>query len=444
MSGKRERGEALKVRSSPANHLRTSLTDATRNDRNEYCGPVQTLELGSRWFVPIRIGEITVSALVDTGSSVTLLGEKGRQVAAYLGRDIVESPSRHIILANGDIERSVGSVTLPFQIAGVTRELSVRIVPAIMGDAILGLDGIRAFEMSFDSRTETWRLGEDAQIEHRFWGSADCSAAVTVTPEGSGIAELSDTEISRLDELLEREIREVPEGTGMTDLAVHTIDVGDNVPIKQRYYMVSPKVREAINDEVDRMLAEGIIEPSSSAWSSPIVMVRKPNGKYRFCVDYRKVNSVTRRDAYPVPYMDGILDRLRSAQYISTIDLSHAYHQVPMEEKSKPMTAFTVPGRGLYQFRRMPYGLTNAPATFQRLIDRLIGPELEPHAFAYLDDIIVVTETFDEHLEWLQKVLRRVSDAKLAINREKCEFCCAQVKYLGFVVNRTGLQIDDE
>lgn len=147
------------------------------------------------------------------------------------------------------------------------------------------------------------------------------------------------------------------------------MDVGSHPPIRQRCYVVSPKVQEAIRAEVDKMLDSGIIEPSYSEWSNPIVMVKKPNGKYRFCLDFRKVNGISKKDAYPLPNMNGILDKLRSARYISTIDLSQAYFQIPLAKESREVTAFSVPGKGLYHFTRMPYGLTGAPATFQRLLD---------------------------------------------------------------------------
>ncbi|MCI0562406.1 MAG: reverse transcriptase domain-containing protein [Nitrososphaera sp.] len=139
-----------------------------------------------------------------------------------------------------------------------------------------------------------------------------------------------------------------------------------------------------------------------------------------------------------------ILDKLRLARYISTIDLSQAYFQIPLTKESREITAFIVPTKGLFHFTRMPYGLTKAPATFQRLLDRLIGPAMDPYAFAYLDDIIIATRTFEEHLHRLRRVLRTIYQAGLTINPEKCKFCCSEVKYLGFVVNQDGLQVNPD
>jgi hypothetical protein len=131
-----------------------------------------------------------------------------------------------------------------------------------------------------------------------------------------------------------------------------------------------------INTAVDEMLQDGIIKPSKSAWSSPVVIVRKKDGQHRFCIDFRKVNEVTERDAYPLPHITATLDKLRGAKYLSTLDLKNGYWQVPLAASSRPITAFTVPGRGLMQFRVMPFGLHSAPATFQRLLDAVLEPEL--------------------------------------------------------------------
>ena len=142
-----------------------------------------------------------------------------------------------------------------------------------------------------------------------------------------------------------------------------------------------------------------MIEPSASDYSLALVLVKKADDTYRICIDYRDSNARTVKDAYPVSSMDGILDKLRGAKYISKIDLKNAYLQVPMEEASKMYTAFSVPGSGFWQFKTMPFGLTNAPATFCRLIAALFGPEYEPNVFAYLDDIIIVSSTYEEHLK---------------------------------------------
>ena len=142
--------------------------------------------------------------------------------------------------------------------------------------------------------------------------------------------------------------------------------------------------------------------------------------------------------------MDAILRKLKSAKYISTLDLSSAYHQIPLTTESKELTAFTVPGLGLYQFTRMSYGLSQTGATFQRLVDKVIGPELEPYAFSYLHDIITATETYEEYLKWLEHVLKPIREAGLTINREKSVFGKTKVKYLGVLVNRDGFRPDSE
>ena len=197
-------------------------------------------------------------------------------------------------------------------------------------------------------------------------------------------------------------------------------------------------------EEIDKMLEEDVIEPLNSDWSNLVVMIKKPNGKYRFCLDFRKVNKITKKDLYPMPIMAEIFDALRSAKYISKIDLRSAYHQIPLEEESRKITAFTVPGKGMYQFKRMPYGLKNAPAKFQRLMDKIIIPDLKHNVFCYLDDIIIMTENFEEHLKHLEIVLVKISQAGLTINLEKCEFGYSEVKYLGFIVNEKGLLMDED
>uniref|UniRef100_A0ABD2WZX6 RNA-directed DNA polymerase n=1 Tax=Trichogramma kaykai TaxID=54128 RepID=A0ABD2WZX6_9HYME len=178
--------------------------------------------------------------------------------------------------------------------------------------------------------------------------------------------------------------------------------------------------------------------------STDAPVVRADSPVIDFCVDYRDLNKVTKKDGYPCKNMDTILDRLRRARYISKIDLKSAYHQVCLDEDSKAYTVFSVRDSGQYQFLRLPFRLKCAPTTFQRLMDSLFGAEVEPYVFAYLDDIILVTETFEEHVSWLERVIRILLDAKLVVNRDKCEFCCQSVKFLGYMLDSSGLRIDSE
>ena len=158
---------------------------------------------------------------------------------------------------------------------------------------------------------------------------------------------------------------------GIGHVPAHRIETGDSCPIRQRYYSRSPKENLIIRDTIDQMLANGIAVPSQSEWSSPIVLVRKKDGSLRFCVDYRKLNSVTLRDSYPLPRMRDLFDKLCGAKYFTLLDLASGFWQIPMFTADKHKTAF-ISQYGLFEFNVMPFGLLNAPMTFQRVMDVLL------------------------------------------------------------------------
>lgn len=191
------------------------------------------------------------------------------------------------------------------------------------------------------------------------------------------------------------------------------------------------------------MLQLGVIEESQSPWSSHVALVVKP-GKVRLCLDARKVNSVTVKDAYPLQLIDGILSRLPKARFITSLDLKDAFWQIPLDEASKEKTAFTVPGRPLYQFVTMPFGLCNAPQTMTRLMDKVIPPHLRTKVFVYLDDLLLITETFEEHLELLHEIALCIRKAKLTINIEKSKFVIKEVKYLGHIIGYGTIKTDPD
>ncbi|KRX61767.1 Retrovirus-related Pol polyprotein from transposon 17.6 [Trichinella sp. T9] len=189
------------------------------------------------------------------------------------------------------------------------------------------------------------------------------------------------------------------------------------------------------------MLRQDVVEPSSSPWASPIVLVRKKDGSCRFCVDYRQLNNLTRKDAHPLPRIDDTLDALAGAQWFSTLDLASGYWQVEVEPQDREKTAFTTP-LGLYQFKVMPFGLCNAPATFQRLMETVLRGLVGSDCLVYLDDVIVFGKTAEEHTARLREVFRRLREVGLKIKPEKCRLMKRRVAYLGHIISEKGIATD--
>ena len=177
-----------------------------------------------------------------------------------------------------------------------------------------------------------------------------------------------------------------------------------------------------------------MIKKSQSAWSNPIVLVGKPDDTVRFCNDFRKLNNVSEFDAYPMPRVDELIESLGNARFITTLDLTKGYWQVPMSTGSKEKTAFATPG-GFWQYRVMPFGLFGAPATFQRLMDQVLAPHKE-FAAAYLDDVVIQSPDWQSHLPRVQKVLDSLRQAGLTANPKKCKLAFSETNYLGYTIGR--------
>lgn len=370
--------------------------------------------------------------LLDSGATSTILGSGGWNTLEGLGIRLDSSKTVKCTVANGQSVQSIGECEIPFRVRDRIRLIKVLVVPELLHTLILGANFWKSMGIVPDLRHDEWHFSDQPT----------CGSINEVDHLRSQTI-LTSLQSSRLKALLDRNIALMGEELGCTDLAEHVI-VTKSAPIKQRYYPVSPVIQAHIDKELDEMLSKDIVERSNSPWSSPVLLVKKKDGSYRFCVDYRKLNAVTERDSYPIPYVSHTLDKLKNAHYLSSLDIKSAYWQVPVAESSRPYTAFTVPGRGLFQFKRMPFGLHNSPATWQRLIDRVLGVDLEPHVFVYLDDVVVVTQTFEQHLAVLDEVFKRLRDARLTVSIEKCQFCRPEMKYLGYVIDRNGLHVDPD
>ena len=227
---------------------------------------------------------------------------------------------------------------------------------------------------------------------------------------------------------------------GRTDKLQHTIHTAEAQPIRQPVRHISPCKKKEVRRILQDMLQKNAIQPSSSPWASPIVLVKK-DGNSRFCMDYCKLNAVTRKDAYPLLQIDETLDTLSGSQWFTTLDLASGYWQVKLAEEDQQKSAFCTMD-GLFEFKVMPFGLYNAPATFQRLMDLVLAGLQWSACLVYLDDIIVLGRDFYGHLQNLQLVLQRIRDAGLKLQPAKCAFFQSEVKYLGHIVSREGVAAD--
>ena len=228
---------------------------------------------------------------------------------------------------------------------------------------------------------------------------------------------------------------------GRTNWVKHSIDTGDARPIRQRARRAPLVQQDEIDRQVKDLLERGLIAPSNSPWSSPVVLVSKKDGSSRLCCDYRRINDVTLKDAYPLPRIDASIDALAGATWFSTLDLASGYWQVELDDDARDKSAFAVKG-GLYSWNIMSFGLCNAPGTFERLMERVLSGLHWETLLVYLDDIIVWGRTAEEAISRLETVFQRLRSAGLKLKPSKCDLFKQSVTYLGHVVSAEGVHTD--
>lgn len=379
-----------------------------------------------RPYAEVTICGETMLGLLDSGASISCLGQGGQDLLKKWGVPCEDFTSK-VKTADGKNQAVEGKFTTSITYKGLSKDIEVFVVPSLKQPLYLGINFWLAFSLAPQIISEIVPDRPDKETYH------NCFEPHELTIEQS----------RRLQSVIKMFPSFAIHGLGRTTLEEHYIDTGDAKPIKQRHYPVSPAIQELMFAELDRMMKMGIIQESNSAWSSPVVLVRKP-GKNRLCLDYRKVNAVSKNDAYPLHPIEGLLSRVEDAVFISSIDLKDAFLQIPLEKSSREKTAFTVPGKPLLEFVVMPPGLSGGVQRMCRLMDKVMTPELKLNVFPYVDDLLVISRTFDEHIKILMQLASRLSVANLTINVEKSKFCYKELKFLGYVVSNGCLKTDKD
>lgn len=418
--------------------------------------------------ITVQIFDRNYEALLDSGASVSVTNVAN--IAEKHGLTLKESPVR-IVTADKTSHDCLGYVNLPISFRGVTKVVPTVVVPQVAKELILGFNfweqfgiqpmvqGENGFEQieikQSEQRIESIELSvlpiESFPVITTNEPDESLDIPALELPEPSRITpeavetehELSPDEREDLVEAI-RVFPCTTEGNlGRTTLIEHEIVLKEGaIPKRQPLYKCSPAVQAEMEAEIARYKMMDAIEECTSEWASGLVPVRKANGKLRVCLDSRRVNTWTKKDSYPMRNMVEIFNRLGKARYYSVVDLKDAYFQIPLKENSRDYTAFRT-SQGLYRFKVLPFGLTNAPFTMSRLMDRVIGFDLEPNVFCYLDDIVVASETFEDHTRLLRTVGERLRKAGLTISLDKSRFCRKRVTYLGYLLTDEGVSIDN-
>lgn len=412
-------------------------TQTDLQNKNTYSPLFKENTSDPRPFLSIGILGLECNALADSGACVSIMSESA---LTSLKREGLEFPlhmcNKDLAVGNGARLNVLGRVEVPISYKHNLHFITFYVCRDVNTPLILGVDFLNSFQLCSDILNN-----KNSEIP--------TSILNLLTNENLHLHDREDLGYQqrlRLDEVVEdfKGIAASEDILGCTRLEEHVIDTGDHPPVRQKYYPIPFHHRDYVRKEIDTMLKLDIIEKSNSPWNSPILLVPKANGELRMCLDSRKLNSITKVDTYPMPRVQEILDSLNNAKYMTSLDLKSAFFQIMLAEESREKTCFSIGGIGAFHFKRMPFGLVNSTARMMRLMDRIFGAEYANNIFYYVDDIILISETFEEHLSLLREACRKLRQAGLTINLEKSVFCRSSLKFLGYVVDRRGLRTDSE
>lgn len=397
--------------------------------------PSRGLTQGMDHTLAVEVEGKPAKAIVDSGANCNVVNlallTPGRQTQITRTNFVIQTAGVTPLLPLGVIQ------DLPISVFGAIIRIDALVVDGVEYQCILGKPFLQETNAvaSWEAQEYRFQFGSE-KITVDFPRERGIRVAAVRASEGEDevvevIEEFQDLFIDALDE------------TGVTHVAVHEIDTGDAPPVRAKPRRFSPMENAEIDRQVELLLDAGKIQPSSSPWRSNLLFVPKPDGSLRMCIDFRPLNRVTKKDAQSLPSIPELLDEFGGHSVFSCVDLFSGYFQVPLAEAAMEKTAFWC-RNGLYEFRVLPFGLCNAPATFQRAMEGVLSPLLHRNAAVYIDDVIFYSKDRVQHANVMRQVFGMLRKAGLKINRKKSQLAKDEIKVLGFKVNKEGIFIDED
>lgn len=392
--------------------------------------------------INIRIKVLSYLALIDSGASTDVCGKEVAEEVVYHKAGYISDVEAHIRLPDGNVYIAKHCLHTTIHLQNFSWKCKFLIMPKLPYDFIIGSGSLRHMRAVVDYNDQCLKFSfkEDARLQFNI--SNQVSTASIGTLVESPI-KLPIDETRQLQELLDSYQDTLTADLGRVKDFTYRIYLNDNTPVHRAPYPLTPPKTEAMREHVQELLKLGIIEKTSSPYSSPCFLIPKKNGGKRLVVDYREVNKRIIYDAFPVPKPESVFQCLHGAVVFSKLDLNMAYHQLPLSEESKPITAFNTTF-GAYHYNFLPFGLAISSAGLNRIMNEIFGDLHFKFVVNYFDDLLVYSKSLQEHLQHLREVFERLRQAGFTVNPAKAELCMRKVKCLGHVISADGCQVDDE
>lgn len=405
------------------------------------------------YHVDMQIGNLaTVKALIDSGANFSLIHRDS--VPSTI--TIHPAPWYTAVLGVSGREEShiVGVVRLGVKIGGYNAKHDFFVLDTLSEPAILGFDFLAANDGSirWSSGKVTFSLqgevvenvsGFDSSEDHLLVTRANNAHINSLIKTKFNLDTVQKEQMQAVTEKFNDVLADKLEAGGCALVPPQAIDTGDSAPVFTPARRLSHQRRLALRAKIAEYLISGVMVHHSGPWASPAHMVRKKDNDWRFCSDYRRLNLITRRDVHPIPNIEAMLSALSGSAYFTTLDLVSGYHQIPIDKETQDKTA-VITEDGLYAWTSLPFGLANAPAMFQRIMQSVLGDKLNRSAMVYIDDIVIFSPTWEDHLRDVEEVLTCLRNHKFQVKRSKCQFGASEIAFLGHIVNGEGVKPDPE